>query len=106
MPTDVNPPLSVVVGYPRLTLTPHMTRVSVPAIHGYDRNIFATAALIIRADLERQSGTINQRWKGMPRVADDGKIKIVLTDRNFRRRYRITVTPAEIAAHLRDRATA
>ncbi len=106
MPTDVNPPLELVHGYPRLTITPHLTRVSVPAVHGRSRHVFATAALIIRTDLERRAGTINQRWTGRPRIADDGRISIVLADRNFRRRHKITVTPEDIAVHLHGRANA
>jgi hypothetical protein len=106
MPTDVDPPLELVPGYPRLTITPHFTRIGVPAADEHSRTVSATAALIIRADLEEREGTINRRWTGRPRVTADGTMSVVMANRSFRRRHRIIVTPADIAARLHDWATA
>ncbi len=106
MSTHLDPQLELISGYPRLTITPHRTRMSVPAVHPYNRKVFATVALIIRADLELRGGPIIRRWTGRPRIAVNGTVSIVLADRNFRHRHRITVTPADIAARLPDWAIA
>lgn len=103
MSTDVGPPLELVCGYPRLTLTPSITRVSVPAADSHRLMVFATAALLIRTDVEKRCGTISQRWTGKPRITCDGNVGIVMADRNFRRRHKITIAFADIEARLRDR---
>ena len=103
MSTDVDPPLELVCGYPRLTLTPSVTRVSVPATDSRHRVVFATAALLIRTDFEMRCGAISQRWTGKPRITCDGNVGIVMADRNFRRRHKITIAFADIEARLRDR---
>ncbi|WP_433206554.1 hypothetical protein ACQP1G_20265 [Nocardia sp. CA-107356] len=88
-------------GYTRLTFTPQLTRVSVAPMHRSRRDALAMAALMIRADLAKQ-GAITRRLQGSPKIAEDGTIRVVLTDRLGRRHRPITVTPADIVAHLRN----
>lgn len=93
-----HPAFELLTGYTRLTLTPDLTRVSVARMHYRLRDVLAMAALIIRADL----APITRRLQGNPKIADDGTINVELLDRLGRRRHAITVTPADIVAHLRD----
>lgn len=100
-----HPAFELLTGYPRLTLTPRLTRVSVPRMDRRLRDALAMAALIIRADLAKRGG-ITRRLEGNPEIASDGTIRVILTDRLGRRRHTATVTPADLVAHLRDWTTA
>jgi hypothetical protein len=103
MPTaGVHPAFELLSGYTKVTFTPHLTRVSVARMHHRLRDALAMAALMIRADLAKHGGGITRRLEGNPEIADDGTIRVVLTDRLGRRRHTATVTPADIVAHLRD----
>ncbi|WP_429455009.1 hypothetical protein [Nocardia sp. GP40] len=97
--------LELVPGYNRFTFGPNLTRVSMAPGHRHRRDALAIAALLIRERLEEQ-GALTHRLQGNPRMARNGKITVVLSTRTGRRLSKITVTPAEILAHLQEWATA
>ncbi|WP_146099096.1 hypothetical protein [Nocardia nova] len=95
------PTFELSTGYTRITLTAQLTRVSVAAVHKRHRDAIATAALIVRESLEKR-GALERRMTGSPRIASDGTVSVVLTDRTRRYQHKAVVTPTDIAKRLRE----